>query len=135
MKNTMLWTRCFSFIWFVSISRVLFSSFRQSDRYLSRSEVTIGLERFRLWPKPENTILHTCKDLAVSPLLLPIGFILIYIRMSDPFGPRRLCSHLGYCYRWVLPTTLPASSTDMCPDFPHPSLTLGAHLSDTNLYA
>lgn len=26
MKNTMLWTRCFSYIWFISISRVLYSS-------------------------------------------------------------------------------------------------------------
>ena len=34
MKNTMLWTRCFSYIWFVSISRVLFPIARAIDIYL-----------------------------------------------------------------------------------------------------
>ena len=34
MKNTMLWTRCFSYIWFVSISRVLFPIARVINIYL-----------------------------------------------------------------------------------------------------
>ena len=34
MKNTVLWTRCFSYIWFVSISRVLYPIARIINIYL-----------------------------------------------------------------------------------------------------
>jgi len=62
----MLWTRCFSYIWFVSISRVLFPIARVIDIYLgckllhTSSDSNSGI-------KPESTILHTRKYFAVSP--------------------------------------------------------------------
>jgi len=52
----MLWTRCFSYIWFVSISRVLFPIARTIDIYLGCKLLYTSSDSFR--PKSEHDLAH-----------------------------------------------------------------------------
>lgn len=110
MKNTMLWTRCFSFILVCIYKPNSVSASSADDRYLSRPKITLRLKRFSAhvarkslklkvykviksiekvhtvsgfknlitfnfktkWTAryAHGTILHTCKDLAVSLSIL-----------------------------------------------------------------
>jgi len=61
----MLWTRCFSYIWFVSISRVLFPIARVIDIYLGCKLLYTSSDSKD--DCSSSTILHTRKYFAVSP--------------------------------------------------------------------
>lgn len=87
------------------ISRILSSDLRHMDSHYSGRCVATKLKRLFLCVNTEDTVLHSGKDLAVSPRLLPNKLIQICIGMPDPFGSRRLCSHLVDYSRWGLPTT------------------------------
>ena len=93
------------FIYLVCIYKPGSVPYLWGDKYLSRIYITIYLKRFRLWPKPENTILHTRKYFAVSPELNRFVTVRNSILTDDGRYPLRL----------------PGQSQTVCPDFPHSS--------------
>lgn len=89
------------------VSRILFSrSFIWDDCYQSPQAALRLL----------GTALHTSKDLAVSPRMLPYELILAD---ASAFLLGRLCSHLLACARRALPATC-TNWIVVCSDFPHP---------------
>lgn len=128
MKNTLLWTRCFSYIWFVSISRILFPISKVIDIYLgckllhtsSDSSIKTFLRKIIM-----DTILHTCKDLAVSlfnfvftnlykDLSITYDLDTILFRVNSVSARTSVITHDGYYPLHFLKFLL-----DMCSDFPH----------------
>ena len=69
-----------------------------------------------------STALHTSKDFAVSIPVLPLELaqhLLLSAGRLEPFGSRRLCSHLLDYSRRALPATVLQYYYWVCSDFPH----------------
>lgn len=104
------------------ISRILYSILilldETIDIYLSR-QLPGGIKRHFPRLKARDTALHSSKDLAVAPPVLPLELILPFSRSFSAFASKRLCSHLADYSVWVLPITLaPPCVGTKCSDFP-----------------